>query len=105
MNRIGKGSLLIVLALGVLAGVVIGFNMNTNSANAQGAAAAGSCSVVMTDGTHLIVTDNKTNTLYFYSIEKDAEIGTPLKLRGSANLNDVGKDTIVPKIYFKKKTD
>jgi hypothetical protein len=52
--------------------------------------------VVSTDGAHLIVVDNTTNKLYFYAIDKDAKIGEELKLRGSANLSDVGKPGIKP---------
>jgi hypothetical protein len=85
------------------AGVFIASNFNQPAAaQAAGAGGAG-YNVVMTDGTHLIVTDNKNNTLYFYSIEKEAEIGSELKLRGALDLTQVGKDTLTPKIYFKKK--
>ena len=31
--------------------------------------------VVGTDGAHLIVTDNETETLYFYAIDKEAKVG------------------------------
>ena len=52
------------------------------------------------------MTDNKVNTLYFYSIEKDAEIGSPLKRASRrADLTQVGKEIITPKIYFKKAKD
>ena len=52
--------------------------------------------VVSTDGAHLIVVDNTTNKLYFYAIDKDAKIGEELKLRGSADLTNVGKPSIKP---------
>ena len=52
--------------------------------------------VVSTDGAHLIVVDNGTNKLYFYAIDKDGKIGDELKLRGSADLHDVGKPGIKP---------
>jgi hypothetical protein len=58
--------------------------------------------VVHTEGTNLIVTDNKTNILYFYTIDHDEKPGADLKLRGSANLNQVGKQTIVPTLHSKK---
>jgi hypothetical protein len=54
-------------------------------------------SVVETEAHNLIVTDNKTNTLYFYTIDKDKPIGSELKLRGSIDLNKVGEPTIKPK--------
>lgn len=58
--------------------------------------------VVHSEGFNLIVTDNQTSTLYFYTIDKDAEVGSDLHLRGSLNLNDVGKATLKPKIVSKK---
>ncbi len=47
-----------------------------------------------TEGHNLIVTDNQTNTLYFYTIDKDKEIGSDLKLRGTLDLTQVGKPSI-----------
>jgi hypothetical protein len=61
----------------------------------EGSGSAGShYSVVMTEGHNLLVTDNGSNKLYFYTIDKDKAIGSPLKLRASINLADVGKDEI-----------
>ena len=37
--------------------------------------------VVETEGHNLLVTDNQSDTLYFYTIDKDAKIGSDLKLR------------------------
>jgi hypothetical protein len=51
-------------------------------------------SVVMTEGHNLLVTDNATNKLYFYTIDKDAPIGSPLKLRASVDLTKVGQEEI-----------
>ncbi len=51
-------------------------------------------SVVMTEGHNLLVTDNATNKLYFYTIDKDKPIGSPLKLRASIDLTRVGQDEI-----------
>jgi hypothetical protein len=51
---------------------------------------------VMTEGHNLIVTDNRSNTLHFYTIDKDKEIGSDLHLRGSVDLTQVGKETIKP---------
>ena len=53
-------------------------------------------SVVETEGHNLIVTDNQTNILYFYTIDKDAKIGSELKLRGQIDLKQVGKKVIKP---------
>jgi hypothetical protein len=52
--------------------------------------------VVETEGHNLIVTDNQTDTLYFYTIDKDAKIGSDLKLRGKVDLKQVGKESIKP---------
>ncbi|HEV3261259.1 MAG TPA: hypothetical protein VG013_30680 [Gemmataceae bacterium] len=53
-------------------------------------------SVVETEAHNLIVTDNKTNTVYFYTIDKDKEVGSDLKLRGTIDLNQVGKPALKP---------
>jgi hypothetical protein len=50
--------------------------------------------VVMTEGHNLLVTDNATNKLYFYTIDKDKPIGSPLKLRASVDLAKVGEEEI-----------
>ena len=52
--------------------------------------------VVMTEGHNLLVTDNATSKLYFYTIDKDKEIGSDLKLRGTIDLNQVGRPIIRP---------
>ena len=53
--------------------------------------------VVETEGHNLLVTDNATNTLYFYTVDKGEPVGSDLKLRGTVDLNLVGKPTIKPK--------
>jgi hypothetical protein len=50
--------------------------------------------VVMTEGHNLLVTDNGADKLYFYTIDKDAPIGSPLKLRASLDLTKVGQEEI-----------
>ena len=52
--------------------------------------------VIATDGAHLIVVDNVVDRLYFYAIDKDGKIGDELKLRGTADLGEVGKPSIKP---------
>jgi hypothetical protein len=54
-------------------------------------------SVIETEGHNLIVTDNQSNTLYFYTIDKDKPIGSDLKLRGSLDLTKVGEPVMKPK--------
>jgi hypothetical protein len=50
--------------------------------------------VVMTEAHNLLVTDNATNKLYFYTIDKDKPIGSPLKLRASVDLTQVGEQEV-----------
>jgi hypothetical protein len=87
------------LAVGaILAVAVVALALTTRSAVAreEGNNAAGSphYTVVMTEAHNLLVTDNGANKLYFYTIDKDKPIGSPLKLRASISLTDVGKDEI-----------
>jgi hypothetical protein len=59
--------------------------------------------VVETEGHNLIVTDNRKDTLYFYTIDKDAKIGSELKLRGQVDLEQVGKKVIKPEnVHLRK---
>jgi hypothetical protein len=60
-------------------------------------------SVVATEGHNLIVTDNRKEMLYFYTIDKDAKIGSDLKLRGQVNLKLVGKQVIKPETVLLRK--
>jgi hypothetical protein len=88
------------LAIGaVLAVAVIALVIATRPAQGrveEGGNTAGSphYTVVMTEAHNLLVTDNGANKLYFYTIDKDKPIGSPLKLRASITLTDVGKDQI-----------
>ncbi len=50
--------------------------------------------VVMTEAHNLLVTDNASNKLYFYTIDKDKPVGSPLKLRASVDLAQVGEEEI-----------
>jgi hypothetical protein len=100
MKANGTGALLLALVVGLLAGLLI---FAHHSATAGGAAREGEAAgvarynVVATEGHNLIVTDNKTNLLYFYTIDKDKEIGSDLRLRGSLDLNQVGEPVLKPK--------
>ena len=49
-----------------------------------------------------MVTDNNSNTLYFYTIDEDAAAGAPLELRGTIDLNKVGKPEIEVKLLEEK---
>jgi hypothetical protein len=88
--------LLAVVGLVVVAVVVLARWQPAHAARADGPVTGPRYTVVMTEGHNLIVTDNGTNTLHFYTIDKDKEIGSDLHLRGSVDLSQVGKDTIKP---------
>jgi hypothetical protein len=87
------------LAVFVIAFAVLGLRSQTEARPAAQAAAAGGpkYTVVDTEGTNLLVVDNATNTLYFYTVEPGKEVGDDLQLRGSLDLNEVGKPTLKPK--------
>jgi hypothetical protein len=90
-----------VLLVGVAVGLVLhqassGFALAQRGGGKGGTSAAPHYTVVMTEGHNLIVTDNQKNVLYFYTTNKDEPIGSPLHLRGSADLSEVGGSTITP---------
>ena len=96
MNTAWKNRLsLVLLGTVVLAGVTTGFRFQPAKAAPDEASMTGPrYTVVDTEGSNLIVTDNRSNTLYFYAIDKDKEVGSELNLRGTIDLNQVGKSTI-----------
>jgi hypothetical protein len=91
------GLVVLVFALGL-----IGLRPQTHAepqaqqTGGQPAAGARYC-VVDSNASNLIIVDNKTNMLYFYTEEPGQEVGKDLHLRGSIDLNDVGKPVIKPK--------
>lgn len=99
MNARWKNRLPVVVVAGlVLAAVVILTRWQPARADRESAPAASPrYSVIETEGHNLIVTDNQKNTLYFYTIDKNKEVGSELKLRGSVDLTQVGSPVIKPK--------
>ena len=95
MNRktLGWGIAVVVLVITI---VVFGLRPRTE-AQAPGQAAGAKYTVVDTEGTNLLVVDNSTNTLYFYTVEPGKEVGDDLHIRGSLDLNEVGKPVLRPK--------
>lgn len=89
------------LALAVLmvvaALIVLARYQPARAERAADAAAYPRYTVIDTEGHNLIVTDNRSNTLFFYTIDKDKEIGSELRLRGTLDLNEVGKPSLKPK--------
>ena len=89
-------------ALLTLALVVVTTQGNRQAALGQagGAAATGPrYTVIETQGFNLLVTDNTAKQLYYYSTDKDAAVGSPLKLRASLDLTQIGKEEIAIKTH------
>lgn len=102
MKKLRQGGVVLGLAL-VLVAVLVLLAGNRQAVlggaedRAQGgakAAAGPHYSVVLTEGNNLLVTDNAANKLYFYTVDKDRPIGSPLKLRASVDLTNVGRPVI-----------
>jgi hypothetical protein len=88
-----------MLGLGLAIGIGIGmtFNRPALAEPAKPAGGGARYSVVETQATNLLVTDNQTNTFYFYTVDEGEKPGADLKLRGSIDLNKVGQPVISPK--------
>jgi hypothetical protein len=95
MKPVLRNTLLIVLGVALLLGVAwrMGAAESARPADPSGTA---KFTVVSTDGAHIIVVDNATAKLYYYAIDRDGKIGDELKLRGTLDLNDVGKAILKP---------
>src|SRR5262245_10923437 len=83
------GAILLVVALTIMAhsGSAHGPRGGPHSASAG-------YSVAATQGIHLLVTDNTANKLYYYATDKDAAVGSAMKLRASLDLTQVGREEI-----------
>jgi hypothetical protein len=94
-----NGGIGIALALVLTVGVGIGTALNRPALADAGKTTGASprYSVVETQAINLLVTDNQTNTLYFYTVDDGEKPGADLKLRGSIDLNKVGQPVITPK--------
>ena len=89
----GLALTVLVFAFGVFL-----FRPTAEAQPARAAAAAGpSYTVVDTEGSNLLVVDNATNTMYFYTVDPGKEVGDDLHLRGSLDLKEVGKPVLKPK--------
>src|SRR5437764_69826 len=101
MKKLNNG-LLLAAVMVIAIGCVVLANHRAGAGGADKAAAAPPrYTGVSTEGHNLIVTDNTTNKLHFYTIGPDDKIGDPLHLRGSVDLTQVGKKTITPTTYKK----
>lgn len=91
--KVGLGVLAGMLVMGVLVTLFSGHSVVGAEKDGGGVA---KYTVVATDGTHLVVTDNQAAKVYFYAIDKDGKPGDELKLRGTMDLTQVGKEAIQP---------
>jgi hypothetical protein len=86
------------MAVGIALMAVALIVMNClHSAQAQRAEPAGSgprYTVIETQGFNLLVTDNAANKLYYYTSDKEASVGSPMKLRASLDLSQIGREEI-----------
>ena len=98
MKNVRQGRLVLGLALVVVCVFVLlaSTRQTVRAVSADDAKSAGGphYTVVITEAHNLLVTDNATNTLYFYTTDKDKPIGSPLKLRASVDLAKVGAEEI-----------
>jgi hypothetical protein len=94
MKTCWKNAVLAILAGVVTASLVMYCSSTPNVRADEGKGAGGRYAVVMTEGHNLLVADNASNNLYFYTIDKDKPIGSPLKLRASIDLTKVGQPEI-----------
>src|SRR5271166_40657 len=78
-NRYGVLVLLAVLAIGAL--VSMNRVQPAFGGADQKAASAPHYTVLETEGHNLVVTDNESNTLFFYTVDKGKAPGSELKLR------------------------
>jgi len=96
-----RGTIVLLAALAIVAGLA--YSIGVGQAPKEQAKFEGrpgvdfpEIRVVESDGAHLIVTDQRTAMLHFYAIDPDGKIGSPLKLRATMDLKEVGKPTITP---------
>ena len=87
-------AMLAVAALVVMVVSATWLQAERSSAVQVDQSAAPHYSIVSTDAAHLIITDNRTDTLHFYTVGKEGEPGDDLQLRGSIDLSRVGARTI-----------
>jgi hypothetical protein len=93
-NWKNRMTMVVGIALMVVALIMMA---RSEPAQAQRADAAGSgnrYTVIETQGFNLLVADNTANKLYYYATDKDVPVGSPMKLRASLDLTQVGREEI-----------
>lgn len=98
MTRKTVGWAVGVCVVAVLVGLAA-FRPATAQQAGAGAAPTGGpkYTIVQTEVTNLLVVDNSSNTVYFYTVDEGKEPGSDLHLRGSLDLNKVGEKVLKPK--------
>ena len=89
--------LYLVLVAGIGAGAYLVGSSSPKAIGQAAPAPTGRFTVVETDVLNIIVVDNQTNNLFYYAVEKDGKPGDDLHLRGTLDLNEVGKPVLKPK--------
>ena len=92
-----KNGMLFLVGAVLIAGALLLTNRDTaQGQGGKGGMGGGGAkyTIVETQGNNLLVTDNSTNTVYFYTVDKDGKVGDDLKLRASCDLTQVGKGVI-----------
>jgi hypothetical protein len=97
MSVNGKNRMWVFIGLALVAVALVMMNRSHSAQEERGAASSGPrYTVVETQGFNLLVTDNSTNKLYFYATDKEAPVGSPMKLRASLDLSQIGKPELKP---------
>jgi hypothetical protein len=91
-----NGILFVVGAVLISATLILTTRDTAQGQGAKGGKGGGAphYTVIETQGHNLLVTDNATNTVYYYTVDKDEKVGADLKLRASCDLNQVGQEVI-----------
>ena len=93
-SRLGILALVAALAIGAL--VFMGRVRGEADKDDKAPSSGPHYTVLETEGHNLVVTDNRSDTLYFYTVDKGKAPGSELKLRAKVDLTKVGKPSIMP---------
>ena len=94
VNWKNRMPMVVGLALLVVALTVMVLSQPAQAQRGSGPPFGPRYTVIETQGFNLLVTDNAANKLYYYATDKDVPPGSPLKLRASLELSQVGKEEI-----------
>lgn len=74
--------------------LILARSQQAQAERAEAATASPRYTVIETQGFNLLVTDNAANKLYYYATDKDVPVGSPLRLRASLDLSQIGREEI-----------